>query len=107
MDWKTFEESWDPAGLPVLRRLPPASCLRFNPLADDSTQGRADLEDLGFVWGGEVKNDEGIMRHKPWVSVLADSIPIYNPGTGLALNFVAPRIRVGHTEMLPPCGHSV
>ena len=91
MDWKTFEESWDPAGLPVLRRLPPASCLRFDPLADDSTQGRADLEDLGFVWGGEVKNDEGIMRHKPWVSVLADSIPIYNPGTGLALSFVAPR----------------
>ena len=59
------------------------------------------------VMVGEVKNDEGIMRHKPWVSVLADSIPIYNPGTGLALSFVAPRIRVGHTEMLLPYGHSV
>ena len=105
--WKTCEGSRDPACLPVLQCLPPASCLRFDPLADDGTQERADLEDLGFVWGGEVKNDEEIMRHKPWVSVLADSIPIYNPGTGLALSFVAPRIRVGHTEMLLPGGHSV
>lgn len=65
------------------------------------------MEELGFVCGGEVKNEEEIMRHKPWVSVLADSIPIYNPGTGLVLSFVALRARVGHTEMSLLCGHSM
>ena len=52
-----------------------------------------------------MKKEEEIMRHKPWVSVLADSIPIYNPGTGLVLSFVAPRARAGHTEMSLLCGH--
>lgn len=66
---------------------------------------RAVLEGLGFVWGGEVKNDqEEALKYKQCVSVLAQSMPIYNSGTGLALSFLTPKTSVWHTDMLPPCG---
>ena len=79
------------AHLPVLGCLPSPSFLRVALLADNSTLGRTDLEGLGLVWGGEVKNDEEVMRHKPQESVLAHSTTIYNPGTGLALRCGSPR----------------
>ena len=70
-----------------LAHLPPSpSFLRVTPLADNSIPGR-----LGIClrWGSEEWWE--VMRHKPQESVLAHSTTIYNPRTGLALSFVAPR----------------
>ena len=43
MGWETFEKSWDPAGLPVLQRLPPLPALESTHLQMTAPKG-------GLIW---------------------------------------------------------
>lgn len=66
---------------------------------------RAVLEGLGFVWGGEVKNDqEEVLKYKPMGVCSGTTHAHLQLRNSTCTQLPCPETSVRHTEMLPPCG---
>ena len=66
---------------------------------------RAVLEGLGFVWDGEVKNDqEEVLKYKPMGVCSGTTHAHLQLGNRTCTQLPCPETSVWHVEMLPPCG---